>query len=347
MLMRGVGDMLYTSERNYGCRFLEISIFGYRAIILENEKIRTTFLLDKGTEIIELNQKETDTDFIWRSPQGLSCLKKVQFARKDYHILTDTYTGGWFECFPNVGEPCSYKGALIPHYGEVMYLPWEYTVLEDNPEQVSLKCFVRTTKTPFISEKVFTVKSGIPTLFIEQKITNIGREDMEFQWGHHVNFGAPFIDENCIIEMPVSEAKVSYSAPGSRFDQDIKGIWPFLKGKDGKDIDIRKVQPENSGICEVIDLSNLEEGRTCVQNLKKRVGIELTWDINAFKHNVIWHVANGDTGYPRYGNTYVLGFVPRNDTVWGLEASSNSGNCPVIKAGETKTAWINATAVIL
>ncbi|MGE5605821.1 MAG: hypothetical protein ACM3YE_09035 [Bacteroidota bacterium] len=105
--------MLYTSERNFGCRFLEIEVFSYRSLILENEKIRITLLLDKGTEIIEFNFKETDTDFIWRSPQGLSCLKKIQFAKKDEHILTDGYTGGWFECFPSLGEACVYKGAYI------------------------------------------------------------------------------------------------------------------------------------------------------------------------------------------------------------------------------------------
>jgi hypothetical protein len=60
--------MLYTSERNYGCSFLEVSLLGIRTIILENEKIRITFLLDVGTEIIEFNHKETDTDFIQRSP---------------------------------------------------------------------------------------------------------------------------------------------------------------------------------------------------------------------------------------------------------------------------------------
>lgn len=35
--------MLYTGERNYGCRFLEVSLFGLRTIILENGKLRVMF----------------------------------------------------------------------------------------------------------------------------------------------------------------------------------------------------------------------------------------------------------------------------------------------------------------
>jgi hypothetical protein len=337
--------VLYSSERNYGCRFLEISIFGYRAVILENEKIRITFLLDKGTEIIEFNQKETDTDFIWRSPQGLSCLEKIKFAKKDEQILTDGYTGGWFECFPNVGEACTYKGAKIPHYGEICYLPWEYTVLKDDPGEVSLKCFVHTTKTPFVVEKILTVKSGIASLYIEEKITNIGREDMAFQWGHHPNFGAPFIDGNCIIDMPKAEGVVGYSGPESRFIPGTKGIWPYFRDKNGNEINAGLVQGHFSGVCEEIDLFDVKEGRIGIRNQKKKIGVELLWDLQAFRHITVWNIANGDTGYPRYGNTYVLGFFVKSDDTRGLEKSSHNGKCLVIRKGETKKAWFSASAV--
>ena len=337
--------MLYSGERNYGCRFLEISIFDYRAIILENEKIRITFLLDKGTEIIEFNQKETDTDFMWRSPQGLSCLEKIKFAKKDEQILTDGYTGGWFECFPNVGEACSYKGAIIPHYGEVCYLPWEYTVLKDEPEEVSLKCFVKTTKTPFVVEKIFTVKTEIASLYIEEKITNTGQEDMAFQWGHHPNFGALFIDESCIIEIPQAEGIVAFSGEESRLIQGSKGKWPLFKDKNGNEIDASQVQKKFSGVCEEVDLFDLKEGRISIKNQKRKIGIELLWDIQSFKHVTVWNVANGDTGYPRYGNTYVLGFVVKNDNIRGLEKSFNAGQYPVIRKDETKSAWFTASAV--
>jgi D-hexose-6-phosphate mutarotase len=337
--------MLYTSERNHGCRFLEIAIFGYRAIIMENDKIRTTFILDKGCEIIEFNDKETDTDFIWRSPLGLSCLKKIESAKKDSHILTDGYTGGWFECFPHVGGESTFKGSIMPQYGEVCYLPWEYTIVKDEAEEVELKCFVRTTKTPYLLEKTFRVEIGVPTLFIEETAKNTGNEDLHFQWGHHPNFGSNFIDENCVIDMQGKEINVNWSTPNSRLEVGTKGIWPYIKDKTGAEVDLSKVGAENSGICEVIEVFNLTEGKTTVRNFKKGLGIQLEWDLNMFRHNVIWHVCNGDVGYPRYGKTYVLGFVPRNDDIWGLSDTPEQGSHPVIKAGESKKTWFNASVL--
>jgi hypothetical protein len=38
---------------------------------MENELIRVTVLADKGADIIEFLHKPTDTDFLWRSPQGV------------------------------------------------------------------------------------------------------------------------------------------------------------------------------------------------------------------------------------------------------------------------------------
>ena len=61
----------YTHERNYGCRLTEYVYKGLKTITLENEIIRVTILIDKGTDIIEFLHKPTDTDFMWRSPLGV------------------------------------------------------------------------------------------------------------------------------------------------------------------------------------------------------------------------------------------------------------------------------------
>lgn len=319
---------------------MEILLFGTKAIILENEKIRVLILVGKGTEIIEFNHKASDTDIIYRSPLGLSCIEKLKYAPQDEQILTAGYTGGWFEAFPNVGKACRYKGALIPEYGEVCYLPWEYVILKDDPSEVTLKCFVKTTKTPFLMEKVFTIKTEIPTLFLEESITNLGNEELEFQWGHHPNFGSNIIDDSCLIEISSGDLHVDYASPTSRFITSDQGTWPYLTDKNGNRVDLRKLMPKNTGINEVIEINNLKEGFTNIINTNKRLRIDIAWDLNAFPHNVIWQVCNGDFGYPRYGSTYVLGLLIRNDVNWTLEKSFEA---PSIKPGERKTAWLTTS----
>lgn len=337
--------MLYTGERNYGCRFLEVSLYGLRTIILENEKIRVVFILDKGTDIIEFVHKKTDTDFLWRSPQGLSCLKSTQHMRKDEQYLTDCYTGGWFEAFPNLGEACMYKAASLHFYGEVCYLPWEYNIIMNTPEEVSLHCFVRTVKTPFFLEKTLTVKSNVSTLFIDEKVTNLGNEALEFQWGHHPNFGSPFLDENCVIDLPEGKINSYSDIQVSRVGVGEKGSWPFIKGKDGFDIDFRQMLPKGAGKMDLISLSKLEAGYAGVLNTKKGVGIRLDWDINMFKNCILWMVANGDTGYPRYGDTYVLCILPKNSDIQPLSEGIKIGDATRIESKETISTWLSVSAL--
>ncbi|MGE5605822.1 MAG: DUF4432 family protein [Bacteroidota bacterium] len=194
-------------------------------------------------------------------------------------------------------------------------------------------------------EKILMIKSGEPALYIEERITNTGGVELCYQWGHHPNLGNNIIDGDSFIDMPGGEVQVEYSSPNSRFAENTEGIWPYLKGKDGVKIDLRRIQPENSGVNEVLNVRNLKDGKTSIFNPKKKLGFELSWDLKAFRNNSIWHVCNGDDSYPRYGKTYVLGFMPRNDSEWGLEKSVNSGNCQIIGPGETKTAWLKAKVI--
>ncbi len=336
--------MLYQSERNHGCRFAEYSLMGLRTIALENEKLRICILADKGAEIIEFNLKERDIDFVWRSPLGLSCLAKMAASPKDTQMLTDWYTGGWFECFPNVGTPCTYKNALIPQYGELWYLPWEYQVIKDEPEEVILRFTVKTTKTPFRIDKEISLRAHDATLYIHETAENTGRVELDYQWGFHPNFGSNFIDESCVIDMPGGDVKAYYSSPRSRFEPGAAGMWPYLEGKNGDTVDLRMVLREGAGTDECIEVNHLEKGITTITNNKKNICMEMTWDVNALPHNVIWHVTNGDEGYPRYGNTYVLGFLPRSDRVWGLEEAAAAGSCCKIQPGEKKCMWFNMKA---
>jgi hypothetical protein len=60
------------SKRNYGCRITtDLLLNGIRAVVLENEKLRITILVDKGADIYEFLYKPLDIDFMWRSPVEL------------------------------------------------------------------------------------------------------------------------------------------------------------------------------------------------------------------------------------------------------------------------------------
>jgi len=318
---------------------LEITMHGLRAVILENDLIRVMLLLDKGTDIIEFNYKRKDIDFAWRSPSGFACLGQNRPSWGDSQLLTDTYTGGWFEAFPNVGPACTYLGAEIPFYGELCYLPWDYTIKQDEPDRVEIICRVRTVKMPFVVEKRISLQSGIPTLFIEEEILNVGRERLGYQWGYHPNLGSPFLDESCEIRMTGAETEVLYSDSGFLKEGELSS-WPFASDGKGGSVDISRIRAFGTGWNEVVKLNDLADGKLSVYSSKLQTGLNLEWDHNSFGYNALWHVSNGDTGYPRYGDTYVLGFVLRSDRTWGLAAAATAGTCKTLNPGESAGNWL-------
>src|SRR5690606_4958017 len=58
-------------QRNWGARLHEIVVHGLRAVVLENERLRVTLLADKGTDLVELNDKRRDLDYVWLAPNGV------------------------------------------------------------------------------------------------------------------------------------------------------------------------------------------------------------------------------------------------------------------------------------
>ena len=122
------------SRRNHGCRLNEDLLYkGLRLLTMENEILKISILVDKGTDIIELLYKPKDIDFMWVSPIDF---KPGEFDRKNF---LEGYLGGWQEIIPNGGDGCVYKGAGFNLHDETPQLSWDYEILEDTPEKISIK----------------------------------------------------------------------------------------------------------------------------------------------------------------------------------------------------------------
>ncbi len=154
----------YTHERNYGCRITETIYRGLRMLTLENEIIRVSFLADKGSDIFEFLHKPSDTDFMWRSPLGVrNPATFVPTIPRPEGAFLDYYEGGWQECLPTGGNSADYAGTMFGPHGEVCLIPWDYAIVEDEPERVQVRFWVRTYRTPFFLEKIVTLErhSGV------------------------------------------------------------------------------------------------------------------------------------------------------------------------------------------
>src|SRR5690606_15863785 len=96
------GVARWRSRRNWGPRVHEITYAGMRAVVLENERLRVTVLVDKGADVIEFNDKRRDLDYVWLSPIGTRRPHDVTAGSADaVAAFVDAYEGGWQEVFPS------------------------------------------------------------------------------------------------------------------------------------------------------------------------------------------------------------------------------------------------------
>ena len=303
---------MYTYGRKAGCRVsLDYTYRGMRVAFLENDALRVGILLDKGADIFEFTYKPRDLDFMWQSPIELR-KPFVATSALPEGAFHDYFYGGWQEILPSAGwasEP--YMGTFQGLHGEVSLLPFEATIQEDTPEFVSLKTRVRTYRSPLTLERTLSMKKGIASLFIHERLVNEADFEYAVIWGHHPALGTPFLDESCVVDTPAKKVEVlafhpnGLWVPGGDYD------FPMVPNlRSGKLQDIRQVLPVSTRSVDVVFFKELKEGWYTIRNPKMKVGFGLSWDASLFKYLWMWQVYGGHNDYPWYGRTYNVALEP-------------------------------------
>jgi len=325
-------------DRHYGCRISSQTTYkGIRTLVMQNEYIRLSLLLDKGTDIFELLYKPKDVDFLWRSPLGIRHPHQLPSISNPQGVFMDQYHGGWQEIFPSASGPSFYRGAHLGQHGEVASSAWEARVLLDEPEVVEVLFTVQTLRTPFILEKRIRLESGKPILFIRETILNIGKTGMHYMWGHHPSFGAPFLGEDCTLDLPHCEILTS-EMPNerNRMPTGKRFVWPFATDQENRPIDLRQIPSATSTSTDMFYATSFASGWFSLTNRRLGVGIGMVWPVPDFSHLWIWQEFGGSLGYPWYGNAYTMAVEP-------FTSRPDKGEDGLNEAIRNKTAeWVQA-----
>ena len=326
-------ENLYHHNRNYGCRFHEIEYLGFRSLVLENELLRIIIMYEKGTDIVEFVYKPTDVDFMWRSPAVISSNKKNQLTKEQpTGAFLDEYEGGWQELLPNINNPTNYKGSSLGFHGEACFRVWDYQVITNTVEEVKIKFSLRLNRAPLFVTKTVTIKSYTPAVEFFEEIHNEGDEEFKFTWGHHPAIGKPFLDENCIIDVPEGTIGHTYEkdfSGNSILPLDKEFQWPLLKDKNNRTIDLSKIMSPDLKTAFCISLEQMKEGWYGITNPKIGIGFGMKWDVKIFKYIWMWAVYRGYYNFPFYGRTYNIALEPWSAIPDNLD--------DVIKAGRELT----------
>lgn len=331
-------------NRNFGCRIKEFLYEGYRCVALENEKLRVVVVADKGTDIIEFLYKPQDVDFLWHSREGLRARYLPSSIRRGGTFM-DNYEGGWQELFPNCGSLSTHQGAEIGQHGEVAFLPWRYTIITDEPDEIAVRFEVRTVRTPFYLIKTLTLRRNESLLHIHEQVKNEGGQAVDFIWGHHPTLGYPFLDEHCRVDLPACRIRTmaEYTSATSRLKADQYSEWAMAEGQDGQQIDISRIPPPSVEASDMVFLEGITDGWFAVTNTTKRLGFAMRYPVEIFKVLWYWQVYRGGRDYPWWSATYNMALEPCV-ALPVLEQAARNGKALKLEAGESREVELLAIA---
>jgi hypothetical protein len=314
------------------CRVTETTYGRHtRALVLENNLVRVVVLADKGADIYELTYKPRGVDVLWKAPWGLRELGSLAPSAGDSTVAwMDHYEGGWQEIFPSGGPACTYKGVEMAEHGELATSPWDYEIISDGGQAAEVRFRIALTRTPFRLERTMSLAAGRADIAFSERLVNEGAEPMDYMWGHHPAFGAPFLSGDCRLDVPARRAinhEVQIDPVRAWLADGGEWSWPMAPGRDGLTHDLSRVPGSDVRVNNLCYLADLREGWYGLTNTKMGFGMGLVWPKETFPYMWLWQELGGSLGYPFYGRCRVMGVeiwtsIPGSGLVKALKAGT-------------------------
>lgn len=328
---------MFVQGRKTGCRItLDYRYRDLRVAYLENDALRVGVLVDKGADVFELTYKPRDVDFMWHSPIPMRAPFAATSALPE-GAFHDYFYGGWQEVLPSAGwaeEP--YLGTYQGLHGEVSLIPFDARIAEDSPELVTLETSVRTYRSPLALTRRMSLRGNKPALFIEERLENESVGEFAVMWGHHPTFGAPFLDETCVVHTRARAVDVLAFHPNGLWEPGEDYEFPLAPNRrTGEREDVTRVRPRKQRSVDVIRFKGLAEGSYGLTSERLGIGIGMAWDAELFPSLWMWQVYGGHDDYPWYGRTYNCALEPF--TSWppaGIQNALANGTARVLAPAE-------------
>lgn len=312
---------------------------------LENDLLKISILAGRGADLAELTYKPKNFNLAWQTSTGWPTKKTAINHPADVESFLTGYPGGWQSVFPNGGAPSKYKGIEFGQHDEVSMLAWDYEVIKDDEDEISIKFMTLTQKVKFKYEKTFTLRKGQARVFLDEKVTNLGNERAETMWGNHISFGEPFLDEFSTIEVDAATKVIPHpeaiSSVGRRIGSTEEFSWPDATGESGEIVDFSRI-PKRKTKSEILYLHSFKEATYLVKSPTTGLAARVSWDRKNFPYLWFWQEFGGANEYPWFGKHFNIGLEPFSSyPTSGLAEAVSNGSALVFAPLEEKTSSLN------
>jgi hypothetical protein len=274
------------------------------ALTLRSSDIQVTILPDKGADIYALVDRRTGVDVLFKSPWGIRSPGPWPRAASSMERWIEAYAGGWQVLLPNGGDECAENGTTWGYHGEAALVPWQ--VLDAGETSALLQ--TRLFSVPLLVHREFSL-SG-PVLRLTETVTNASPEDIEVMWTHHPAFGAPFLEEGCLLSAGCTSVLADEEAPGTLLAPGSRHDWPHAVTGAGDALDLRVIPGPSQPRAVLAYLGDFTSGYFAITNPRLRLGVGLRWPLDTFGQAWLWQEVMASSGWPWYRRAYAVAVEP-------------------------------------
>ncbi len=308
----------------------EEKYWGAEVATLENEHLRVKVVPEKGSDVVEIVYKKRGYNLLYESPIGFRRFGSLSppVGTGDSGFM-DYYEGGWQDIVPSPGLASSNRGASWGLHGESSLMPWRAAV-SDEGETARLRVSTSLVRYPFHVDKMLSLAEGSRVLMVDETVTNLAEQDVEFAWLQHIVFQPPMVAPGMHIDLRagVCTAGVYKQA---RLKPAVPFEWPDAPGLDGSTVDMSQEPPAKR--CEDNIYATLKEPWYAVRNANAGLTVGVSWDIAVLPYLWMWF-NYGALDYPWWGRSHNLGMEPSSSiTELGIAEYLEKGTELRIKKG--------------
>ncbi len=277
---------------------------GVPGLTLESDELSVTVLPEKGCDIYTLVERQSGIDLLFKTPWGLRRPGPGSHPPNSAAQWLEYYPGGWQLLCPNGGGPSVEAGIEWGFHGEACLVPWRIEHVGENEARLGTRLF----RAPLRIERHLVIQG--PLLRIEEAIINEAPDPVEFVWGHHPAFGAPFLDAGCILTTGARSITADDLTPGTLLKAGSVHPWPETRTVQGHSVDLSAIPGPSEKRAHLAWLSDFDSGFFALTNPRLGFGIGVRWPLEVFSQAWFWQEVHSSPGFPWFRRAYVAAVEP-------------------------------------
>lgn len=280
-----------------------------------------TVLLDphRGAEVFSVVENETSSELMWSTPtraRAEEVLAGAPIMSADtFGNYLAGYRGGWQTLSPNAGAARTVHGAEVGFHGEVAVSAWRVDEVGDRFVVLSLELLSLPVRL------VRGVRLHGNSLQVQDRLTNLSAQQLEFDYVQHPAFGADLLTDECRIEtsalrFTADPETAGPLAAGAEFN------WPDATTVDGKSLDLSVLPAPGTAHLVFGWLSDFDRPWYRVTNKRSGLAVEVEWDAEHLPYAWFWEELNYSRDYPWFGRARVIAIEPASTQTSGSDRRS-------------------------